>query len=116
MEEKFGKLEQSQGDDQGRTIFCHSFLWSPKLYATPEREEASAADPQARELWNRAIEWVMPPATAWQQERWDIREVPRFYPPEPEFDPEELAYDQEQQSLTEEHLRFHNFEVGEGSQ
>ncbi|KAL2802028.1 hypothetical protein BJX63DRAFT_416035 [Aspergillus granulosus] len=83
VEEKFGKLEQTQEDNQGRTIFCHFFLWSRKFGATPEHEEASAADPQARESWNQAIARVMPPATAWAQERWDIQRVPRFFPPSP---------------------------------
>ncbi|GJC90777.1 hypothetical protein ColLi_13615 [Colletotrichum liriopes] len=113
---RFGKLEQTQEDDQGRTIFCHFHLWPRRLGATPEREEASAADPQARESWNQAIAQVMPPATAWEQERWDIREVPRFYPPEPELDPKELEYEQEQQRRLEEYLQFHGFEVGERSQ
>lgn len=60
--------------------------------------------------------WVMPPATAWDQERWDIREVPRFYPPEPELDPEEPEYEQEQRRRLEEYLQFHGFEVSERSQ
>ena len=39
-------------------------------------------------------------------------------PPDPEFelDPEELAYDQEQERLKEEYFRFHGFEVGDKSQ
>ncbi|KAK4153828.1 hypothetical protein C8A00DRAFT_33440 [Chaetomidium leptoderma] len=116
VEDKFGKLGQTQEDNQGRTLFCHFHLWPRRFGATPEHEEASAADPQARESWNQAIAQVMPPATAWEQERWDIRAVPRFYAPEPELDPEELEYDQEQQRLREEYLQFHGFEVGERSQ
>lgn len=62
----------------------------------------------------------MPPATACVQERSDIREVPRFHPQEPEFDPEatpgELADEKEQRRLMKEYLQFHGFEVGEGSQ
>ncbi|KAI0400398.1 hypothetical protein F4802DRAFT_619866 [Xylaria palmicola] len=90
VETKFGKQEQMQDDDQGRTIICHFHLWRRDCGATPELEEASAADPQSRESWNRAVARVMPPVTSWVlQERWDIQAVPR--PPEPEFDPEELS-------------------------
>lgn len=116
VEKKFEKLEQTQDDDQGRTIFCHFHLGPPKFGATPEHEEASAADPHARESWTQAIAQVMPPATAWEQERWDIRELPRFYPAEPEWDPElPVEYQKEQQRLKEEYLQFHGFEVGERS-
>ncbi|KAH8196445.1 hypothetical protein TruAng_009377 [Truncatella angustata] len=116
VEKNFGKLEQTQEDNEGRTIFCHFHLWPRKFGATPEHEEASAADPQARESWNQAIAQVMPPATAWEQERWDIREVPRFYPREPEWDPElPVEYQKEQKRLMEEYLQFHGFKVGERS-
>lgn len=116
VESKFGKLEQTQGSDQGRTVFCHFFPWPARLGGTPEHEEASARDPQARESWNRAMARVMPPATAWVQERWDIRDIPCYFPPEPEFDPEEdPGYAREQKRLLEEYLRFHGFEPGEQS-
>lgn len=117
VEKKFGKLEHTQDDDQGRTIICHFHLWPRKFGAAPEKEEASAADPQARESWNRAIAQVMPPATAWDQERWDIQEVPRLERPEPEFDPEENPeYYREQQAFKKEFLECHGFEVAESSQ
>ncbi|KAF6794994.1 hypothetical protein CMUS01_15970, partial [Colletotrichum musicola] len=111
VEKTFGKLQQqqqTQGDEShDRTIFCRFQLWPSKYGATPEHEAASAADPQARESWARAAARVMPPATAWAQERWDIRGVPRFYPPEPEFDPEEdPEYAREQQRLMKEYLEF----------
>lgn len=71
-------------------------LWRHEYGATPEKEEAAAADPQWRESWNQTIAQVMPPATSRVQERWDIQDVPR--PPEPEPDPEELSeYDKEQE-------------------
>lgn len=92
VEEKFGKPEKQRHDsehDQGRTIFCHFFLWRPKFGATLEHEEALAAGPVAKESWNRAIAKVMPPATAWIQERWNILDVPRFLP-ESETDPENM--------------------------
>lgn len=96
MEKKFGKLEQTQDDDRGRTVICHFHLWPRKYGATPEKGEASAADPESRESWNRAVAQVMPPATSWVQERWDIQNVPR--PPKPKADSEELSeYDKEQE-------------------
>ncbi|KAK8086179.1 hypothetical protein PG994_001153 [Apiospora phragmitis] len=87
VESKFGKLEKThedlQEDPQGRTIICEFRLWPHSWGVTPEHEEASATDSQARESWGQAVAQVMPPVTAWEQERWDIREVPRFYPPPP---------------------------------
>ena len=80
MEEKFGKLEQTQsqpqthtqGGVQARTIFCHFSLWKNHR-CSPEDEEILATDPQA---WKEELDQIMPPVTAWHQERWDIREVP----------------------------------------
>lgn len=46
----------------------------------------------------------MPPVTAWEQERWDIREVPRFYPPQ-EWDPEELELEQTLKEYRDELLQ-----------
>lgn len=114
VEKKFGKLEQTQDDDQGRTIICHFHLWPRKWGATPEKEEASAADPQSRESWNRTIAQVMPPVTSWVQERWDIQDIPR--PPEPEPDPEELSeYDKEQERRTKLFFRARGLETDESS-
>ncbi|KAL2197099.1 hypothetical protein P885DRAFT_77578 [Corynascus similis CBS 632.67] len=104
VEEKFGKPGRTQG---GRTIFCHFFLWATKFGATPENEAALAADSEARESWERRIARVVPPATAWQQERWDIREVPRFYPPEPELNPEEAAKREEFRTSMKRFLEAH---------
>jgi hypothetical protein len=96
VESKFGNSEQTQDDIdmQGRSVLCEFHLWPQKYGATPEQEEASAADPQARESWKEAVARVMPPVTAWVQERWDILEVPRFYPPE---EPEEIDSEYERQ-------------------
>lgn len=80
VEEKFGTLPQPQPneDDLGRAILCHVFCWSA-AYWNPHEEEAEAVvDPQAKESWERRAALVMLPATAWVQERWDIRQVPRF--------------------------------------
>jgi hypothetical protein len=93
VDRKFGKLEeQTQDQDQdpedgrGRTVIYEFHLWPSKWGATPEHEEASAADPQARESWKEAVAKVMPPVTAWVQERWDIQKMPYL---EPEEDEEE---------------------------
>ncbi|KAH8585527.1 hypothetical protein B0O99DRAFT_154077 [Bisporella sp. PMI_857] len=112
VEKKFGKLEQTQEENQGRTIFSHFQIWAPKYSATSEQEEALAADPRARESWNQAIAQVMPPATAWERERWDISEIPRFYPPESDFemDPEEVKYNEEQTKLLKEYFELHGLE------
>jgi hypothetical protein len=119
VEEKFGKLELPQEDDQGRTIFCHLFVWPLRLGATRENEEASAADPQARESWNQRIALAMPPATAWEQERWDIREVPRSHPSEDEYDleltPEQLEDEKERRRLQAQYRQLHPSEFGEWS-
>ncbi len=99
VESKFGKSEQSQRDtQQGRTIICEFHLWSREWGATPEHEEASATDPQARESWNEAVAKVMPPVTAWVQERWDICDVPRFHAPW-EMDPEDVEYEKRRQEF-----------------
>lgn len=89
MQEKFRKPEPAQLVNQDRTIFYHFFLWPRKFNAAPEREEASAADPQAKESWVKAVSKVMPPVTAWTQERWEIQKVPYYYPPEYDEDDED---------------------------
>jgi hypothetical protein len=94
VESKFGRSEHAQDSEgtQGRTVICEFHLWPPKYGATREHEEASAADPQARESWSEAVAKVTPPVTAWVQERWDIRRVPYADEPEGEVDPEEVEY------------------------
>ncbi|KAI3317159.1 hypothetical protein HD806DRAFT_515834 [Xylariaceae sp. AK1471] len=78
-----GKAQQ----EQGRTILCEFRLWPSWMDVTLELEEALAKDPQAKASWEEAAAKVMPPVTAWEQERWDIRKIPRFEPPvEPEED------------------------------
>ncbi|KAL0938246.1 uncharacterized protein CTRU02_207977 [Colletotrichum truncatum] len=116
VESKFGQLDQTNENSQSRTIFCQFYIWPRRLGVTPEHEEASAADPQARESWDQAIAQIMPPATAWEQERWDINNVPRFFPPEPDLDSEYPTYELEQQRGLEEYLQLHGFKVGEASQ
>ncbi|KAH9900377.1 hypothetical protein F4778DRAFT_771242 [Xylariomycetidae sp. FL2044] len=115
VEEKFGKLEQTSSDDQGRTVFCQFHLWPRDWGITPEKEAAAAADPKWRESWDQAIAEVMPPATSWVQERWDVQDVPQ--PPEPELDPEELSeYDKQQEILRQEFFKAHGIESDEDSE
>ncbi|EAQ88351.1 predicted protein [Chaetomium globosum CBS 148.51] len=122
--ERFGRPADSQdgGQGAGRAVFCHFFLWSPhhggpeEYEAAVETERVVAVDPKAREAWARALERVVPPATAWVQERWDVREVPRFFPPEPEFDPEDPEYKRELGERMEEFLESRGFKGGERSQ
>lgn len=86
VDEKFGKLEQNEGENNGRTILCEFRHWNGIYDATPELEEVSAKDPLARESWVQAVAGAMPPVTAWEQERWDIRVVPCFEIPEEDED------------------------------
>ncbi|KAK7956542.1 uncharacterized protein PG986_005764 [Apiospora aurea] len=107
VEEKSGKLEQQQTlgeESQARTLFCHAFPWQPEYGGTPEQEAASAADPLARESWHQYMAQMMPPATAWVQERWDIPTVPRYYPPEPEMSPEDAEEWEREKRLMREYL------------
>lgn len=53
-----------------------------RLSAAPELEEVSAKESLARRSWVRVMTRAMPPVTAWQHERWDIRVIQRFEPPE----------------------------------
>ena len=117
VEEKFGRLEPTQEDSLGRTIFCHFLIWPLRLGATREDEEASVANPEAIESWNQHIAQVMPPATTWEQERWDIRDVPFFDPFEDEYDPEltpeQLEEEKEQRRLQKEYSQLHPPEFDE---
>ncbi|KAH7311224.1 hypothetical protein B0I35DRAFT_357121 [Stachybotrys elegans] len=108
VEEKFGELAKNQD----RKIFCELRVWpNPNDYNASsepgaECEEASAKDPQTRALWNQAVAKVMPPVTSWEQERWDIREVPRFYPPA-ELSQEDMEYEREMEEWRKEYYQEH---------
>ena len=78
VQSKFGKLEQSEETAEGRTVICEFHLWSPGSGASPELEEAAAANPETRESWHEAVAKVMPPVTAWVQERWHVTPLPRY--------------------------------------
>ena len=64
---------EGEGD---QSILCQFRRWNGYSGATPEREEASAVSALARESWAERVATVMPPVTAWEQERWDIRLAP----------------------------------------
>ncbi|KAK7914495.1 hypothetical protein PG985_012198 [Apiospora marii] len=56
VENKFGKLEESEQDFQGRTIICEFRLWPHSCGVTPEDEEASATDRRRRSRGTSAID------------------------------------------------------------
>lgn len=102
-----GQRVATEGNTTGRGVMCQFRRWNGYSGATPEREEASATNPLARESWAQRVETVIPPVTAWEQERWDINLVPRYVPPEDEerIDPEEdPEYEQNMKEFLEENL------------
>ncbi|KAI0394199.1 hypothetical protein F5Y17DRAFT_476007 [Xylariaceae sp. FL0594] len=68
------------GRSRTRTTLCEFRLWPGRMDETPEFEEALANDAQARASCEEAVAAVMPPVTTWEQERWDIRQIPRCEP------------------------------------
>ncbi|KAI3317680.1 hypothetical protein HD806DRAFT_514354 [Xylariaceae sp. AK1471] len=69
-----GEWEEKQDvGESAPTLLCEFRTWNGNFDATPELEETSAKDPLARESWEKAVEWVIPPMVAWVQERWDLR-------------------------------------------
>ena len=64
----------------------------------------------ARKSLDQAIARAMPPATAGRPVRWDIRQVPRCFPPDLEFesDSEERAYQEEQQRQVKKYVDHHS--------
>ncbi|KAI0381430.1 hypothetical protein F5Y04DRAFT_255484 [Hypomontagnella monticulosa] len=100
-EERFGRPEQTQEDVHGRTILCSFRLWPSSGNASPMHEDDPTKEPQVRNSWGRAVAEVMPPVTAWVQERWDIRMVPRYEPPV-EVDPEDLEFEQQLKEFCED--------------
>jgi len=89
VEEKFGKPRQTQEDYQPRSIYCH-FSIRPRraddLRLKIKIKEDPEADLRAREIGKQHITHVVPPAIAWEQEFWEIREVPRFVYEEPDIE------------------------------
>ncbi|KAJ2965770.1 hypothetical protein NQ176_g10458 [Zarea fungicola] len=80
--------QQAQRSETGRAIFCHVFNWNECFDGSNEVEALAAEDAEAKETWEQAAARIMPPATAWVQERWDIRVVPLFEEPELQEGPE----------------------------
>ncbi|KAK4150344.1 hypothetical protein C8A00DRAFT_18107 [Chaetomidium leptoderma] len=74
---QLGQQAATAGNESGRAVLCEFRRWNGYTGATPEREEASAKSPLARESWAQAVAKLMPPITAWEQERWDIQLAPR---------------------------------------
>lgn len=116
VEEKFGPLPQptSYNDEPGRAVFCHVFRWSEGYDEPHEQQRRSAADPQAKESWEAMVAELMPPATAWVQESWEIREIPLCWPPDPE--PEEGSSDWEFERMRRELRASLNSDADEQSQ
>ncbi|KAJ3487208.1 hypothetical protein NLG97_g6458 [Lecanicillium saksenae] len=77
VEQNFGPAMPQQ-DYVSRTIILHAFLWKEAFEEPYEKEAAAMADLEAMKSWQQRATEMMPPATAWVQERWDIRQVP-FY-------------------------------------
>ncbi|KAI0181023.1 hypothetical protein GGR52DRAFT_567271 [Hypoxylon sp. FL1284] len=96
----WGWVDTQNGGNNGDTgpfIFCEFRRWDGYGGATPEREEAAANSPLAKESWARTVAKLMPPVTAWEQERWDTKLAPSFiYPDDDDEDEdEEVEKDEE---------------------
>lgn len=74
---QLGEQVGKGGDEGGRMVLCEFRQWNGYAGATLEREEAAANSPLTRESWAQKLAEVMPPVTAWEQERWDVQLVPR---------------------------------------
>ncbi|KAI2471679.1 hypothetical protein F4781DRAFT_90218 [Annulohypoxylon bovei var. microspora] len=102
-----GLQAAAAGDGSARAVLCEFRRWNGYGGATPEREEAAAKSPRARESWARTVGKVMPPVTAWEQERWDVQLAPCFITPEEEeeVDEEKGEEDAEYERNMEEFLK-----------
>ncbi len=69
----------TQNDDRGRAIFCHVFRRLPCYGKPHKQEQAAATDPRAQKLPQEKIAKTMPPAIAYVQEGWDIRDIPHLW-------------------------------------
>ncbi|OBT66960.1 hypothetical protein VE03_04214 [Pseudogymnoascus sp. 23342-1-I1] len=74
---QLGEQLATAGDGGGRSVLCEFRQWNGYAGATLEREEAAANSPLTKESWAQKLAEVMPPVTAWAQERWDIQLAPR---------------------------------------
>lgn len=82
------RVESGDNDGGHQTVLCEFRRWNGYSGATPEREEESAKNTLAKESWAQRSASVMPPVTAWEQERWDVQLAPRKVEEdeEPEFE------------------------------
>lgn len=83
---QLGEQVSTAGNVGGRMVLCEFRQWNGYSGATPEREEATANSPLTRESWAQMFANVMPPATAWAKERWDIQLVPQKEEEEGEYE------------------------------
>ncbi|KAM0264978.1 hypothetical protein ACHAQJ_000494 [Trichoderma viride] len=83
-------------NNSGRTVLCEFRRWNGYNGATPEREEAQAKDPKAKESWAQVVANAMPPAVAWEQERWHLQDPPaKEEDEEEEMEEEDAEYNRE---------------------
>ncbi|KAL7943680.1 hypothetical protein V8C42DRAFT_99191 [Trichoderma barbatum] len=73
-----GQQTTAEESGNGQMVLCLLRQWDGYYGATPEREEASANHPLAKESWAQAVAKVMPPVTAWVYERLDIQLAPSY--------------------------------------
>ncbi|KAL6824641.1 hypothetical protein J3E69DRAFT_337169 [Trichoderma sp. SZMC 28015] len=76
-----GQSVAAEENGSGQMVVCQFRLWNGLYGATRQREEASAKNPLARESWETVVSNVIPPVTAWEQERWDIQVAPSYLSP-----------------------------------
>jgi hypothetical protein len=67
--------EKKDLGDQETAIGYHFSRWNGND-ACPEREDATANDPRAKETWDKTLAKTMPPVSFWMQERWDVELAP----------------------------------------
>ncbi|KAL6793774.1 hypothetical protein GGI42DRAFT_333778 [Trichoderma sp. SZMC 28013] len=86
-----GQPAVAEGNGSGQMVVCQFRLWNGLYGATRQREEASAKNPLAKESWETVVSNVIPPVTAWEQERWDIQVAPSYLSPLIDEEEEEEA-------------------------
>ncbi|KAI1470385.1 uncharacterized protein F4812DRAFT_417327, partial [Daldinia caldariorum] len=73
-----GKKKKKKKKKSDQAFLCEFRRWNGYHGATPELEEFLAKSPRARQSWAETVAKVMPPVTAWDQERWDVRLMPDY--------------------------------------
>lgn len=82
-----GAEQQQDVGGQEKAVGYHFFRWNGND-ASPEREDATARDPKAKESWDKTLAKTMPPVSFWEQERWVVELAP-CYRVEPACEKEE---------------------------